>query len=172
MSQPVETTASENGATTENKVTEGTGTEGQRMSYEDLEKELSKVRNESASRRVELRDYKQKADEWDKYQESQKTELQKLQEQLAEREKALASKDVDILRAKIASQYNVAEEDYDLLTGDEENMKRLAAKLGKEKGTTSSNGPSTLLAGNRGKPLGNEGNNFSMENFIRGLAKK
>ncbi len=175
MSQPVENNAPEGneGATTETSPESGqaTGSQengSQKLSYEQLESELSRVRHEAASRRVALREQEAAAKKWQEYEESQKTELQKLQDQLAEREKALAAKDNDILRNKIAREFNVADEDLDLLVGDEENMKRLATRLGQKSETPSNTPPTDLLAGNRGKPVGNSQNTFSVDNWIRG----
>ncbi len=164
MSQPVE-----NNEVKEGEKPEGTSTENStenKLSYEQLESELKKVRSEAASRRIALREQEEAAKKWAEYEESQKTELQKLQDQLAERDKALASKDVDILRTKIAKEFNVADDDLDLLVGDEENMKRLAAKIGKQETNSS---PPPFFGGNRGKPVGKSGESFDMESFIRGL---
>lgn len=140
-----------------------------KLSYEQMEAELKKVRQEAASRRVALREQEEAAKKWAEYEESQKTELQKLQDSVAERDKRLADKELEVTRAKIAKQFNVDDEDLDLLVGDEESMKRLASKLGKGEGK-SNNSPLDLLAGNRGKPLGSrapEGNSF-MDALIRG----
>ena len=139
------------------------------LTPEQLRAELSKVRKEAADRRIKLREAEDKAKKWSEYEESQKTELQKLQEAVAERDKKLAEKDNEVLRAKIARENNVSDEDLDLLVGDEENMKRLAKRLGKPQG--SSNNPADLLAGNRGTPVGSKGNTFSMDEFIRGSVR-
>lgn len=170
MSQPVETTGVENAPATE---TQETHLENETtLTLEQAQAELKKVRQEAASRRIELKEFKQKAEEWDKYQESQKTELQKLQDQLAEKDKAISAKELEVTRAKIAKQYNVEDDDLDLLVGDEENMKRLASRLGKPEGnSTEERKPAELFAGNRGKPVGTSANTFSMEDFIRGLNK-
>lgn len=139
-----------------------------KLTYEQMEKELQKVRSEAASRRVALREQEEAAKKWAEYEESQKTELQKLQDAVAERDKRLADKELEVTRAKIAKQFNVEDEDLDLLVGDEESMKRLASKLGKE--DNKGNSPVDLLAGNRGKPLGSKeptGNSF-MDALIRG----
>lgn len=171
MSQPVET-GTENAPATEGTENKGTGSaEPQNeMSVEDLRKELSKVRAEAASRRVALKEQEAAAQKWKEYEESQKSELQKLQDQLAEKDKAIAAKELEVTRARIAKQYNVADDDLDLLVGDEDNMKRLAERLG-QKSEPQNNRPTDLLAGNRGKPVGNNGNTFSMEDFIRGSVK-
>lgn len=140
-----------------------------KLSYEQMEAELKKVRSEAAARRVALREQEEAAKKWAEYEESQKSELQKLQDAVAERDKRLADKELEVTRARIAKEYNVADEDLDLLVGDEDSMKRLAAKLGKSDSKGNSN-PVDLLAGNRGKPLGSNsptGNSF-MDALIRG----
>lgn len=141
------------------------------LSPEQLRAELSKVRKEAAARRVSERELKAQADKWKEYEESQKSELQKLQDAVAERDKKLAEREADVLRAKIARKHNVSDDDLDLLVGDEANMERLAKRLGKseEQGNRS---PADLLAGNRGTPVGSKGNTFSMDDFIRGSAQR
>lgn len=139
------------------------------LTPEQLRAELSKVRKEAADRRIKLRDAEEKAKKWSEYEESQKTELQKLQEAVAERDKKLAEKENEVLRAKIARENNVSDEDLDLLVGDEENMKRLAKRLGKS--DEAPKNPADLLAGNRGTPVGAKGTTFSMDEFIRGSVR-
>lgn len=173
MSQPVETTAPETkaeGVTTEGTESQTGSAESQetKLSYEQLEAEVKKVRQEAAARRVANRELEEKAKKWSEYEESQKTELQKLQDQLAERDKAINDAKLDAKRALIAKEFNVADEDLDLLVGDEDNMKRLAARLGKKEEGGSSAPASNLLAGTRGKPVGSNGGNFSMDDWIRG----
>jgi seryl-tRNA synthetase len=173
MSQPVETTAPETkaeGVTTEGTESQTGSAESQetKLSYEELQAEVKRVRQEAAARRVANRELEEKAKKWSEYEESQKSELQKLQDQLAERDKAINDAKLEAKRALIAKEFNVADEDLDLLVGDEDNMKRLAARLGKkEEGTGTGTPPSNLLAGNRGKPVG-AGSNFSVDDWMRG----
>ena len=138
------------------------------LTPEQLRAELTKVRKEAADRRIKLRDAEEKAKKWSEYEESQKTELQKLQDAVAERDRKLAEAQTETLRAKIARENNVADEDLDLLVGDEENMKRLAKRLGKP---AAESNPADLLAGNRGTPVGSKGTTFSMDDFIRGSVR-
>lgn len=148
----------------------GTETEGQStLTHEQALAELSKVRKEAADRRIKLREAEEKAKKWEDFEESQKTELQKLQDSVAERDRKLAEKELEITRSRIAREFSVADEDLDLLVGDEDNMKRLAQRLGKPEGTPPK--PADLLAGNRGTPLGGSSNTFSMDDFIRGSVK-
>lgn len=167
MSQPVGTPEVEK--TNENPEVKPEGS-GSTLSHEEALAELKKVRAEAASRRVALREQEEAAKKWAEYEESQKSELQKLQDALAAKDKAIAEKELEVSRSKIAKEFNVADEDLDLLVGDEDNMKRLAARLGKKEDKGNPR-PSDLLAGNRGKPLGDSGNNFSMDDFIRGSFK-
>lgn len=163
MSQPVENEVIENPG-------QEPGKEPAKLSYDELEAELKKVRSEAASRRVALREQEENAKKWREYEESQKTELEKLQGQIAERDKALADKELEVRRTKIAKQYNVSDDDLDLLVGDEENMKRLASRLGKEE-TPKNQRPADLLAGKRGTPVGSKDSGFSMDDFIRGSVR-
>lgn len=165
MSQPVETTEIIEAPTTEVEVTDN-----KELSPEEMKAELKKVRQEAASRRIALREAEEKAKKWSEYEESQKSELQKMQDKLAENEKLLTAKDQDILRVKVAKKYGVADEDLDLLVGDESNMERLAQRLGSPQDKDVKK-PADLLAGNRGKPVGGSSNTFSMEDFIRGSVK-
>lgn len=141
------------------------------LSHEDALKELAKVRSEAADRRIKNRELEDQAKKWREYEESQKTELQKLQDSVAERDKRLAEKDQDILRSKIAREHNVADEDLDLLVGDEANMKRLAERLGKPQGTDAPRRPVDLLAGNRGTAVNGKTTGFNMDDLIRGSRK-
>lgn len=171
MSQPVGT--EENAPSTETQNGNVNESNESTLTLEQAHAELKKVRQEAASRRIELKAFKDKADQWDQYTESQKTELQKLQDQLADKDKAIAAKELEVTRANIAKEFNVEDDDLDLLVGDEENMKRLARRLGKSEtpGTATPKSPADLFGGNRGKPVGDSGGTFSMNDFIRGLAK-
>lgn len=137
------------------------------LSHEDALKELAKVRAEAADRRIKNRELEDKAKKWQEYEESQKTELQKLQDAVAERDKRLADKELEVTRSKIAREFNVAEEDVDLLVGDEANMKRLAERIGKPKDSEAPKRPVDLLAGNRGTSVTGKTSSFSMDDFIR-----
>jgi hypothetical protein len=174
MSQPVDNNAPETtaeGATTEvteNSQTGSNESQKTKLSHDEALAELAKVRAEAAARRVANRDLEEKAKKWSEYEESQKTELQKLQDQLAERDKATAEAKLEAAKVRIAKKHNVPDEDIDLLVGDEDSMERLAARLGSKENAGSTSGPSSLLAGNRGKPVGSNGGNFSMDDWIRG----
>jgi septal ring factor EnvC (AmiA/AmiB activator) len=165
MSQPVENT------TTDPVETPVVETPTSNLSHEDALKELAKVRAEAAAKRVKNKELEEAAKKWEEYQESQKTELQKLQDDVAARDKKIAEKELEVTRSNIAKQFNVADEDLDLLVGDEDNMKRLAARLGTTKDSKSN--PLDLLAGNRGNPVGGKDTTPTsfMDNLIRGNSK-
>lgn len=145
------------------------------LSAEELKAELKRVRNEAASRRIELKELKTKADKWEEYQQSQKTELERLQETLAAREKALADYEFEKTKRSVAKEFELDDEDIDLLTGSDEDSirkqaERLKARLGKAQPTSR---PADLLAGSRGNPVGGGSsttNNF--DDIIRKLAGK
>lgn len=174
MSQPVQTHGNANGEPVvtenepQNKPTEPAKTST--LSHEDALAELAKVRAEAAERRIKNRELEEQAKKWQDYEESQKTELQKLQDAVAARDKQLAEKELEVTRTKIAKQYEVADEDLDLLIGDEESMKRLASKLGKKEAKDEPKRPVDLLAGNRGTPVG-KSSDFDMDAFIRGTTR-
>lgn len=170
MSQPVGETTETTEVTGQETGTQETNNATDDLTPEQLRAELKKVRAEAASRRVALREQEEAAKKWREYEESQKTELQKLQDSLAEKDKILAQKELDVQRAKIAKQYNVADEDLDLLVGDEENMKRLAERLGTTKTQETAPRPVDLLAGNRGTPVG-KGGEVTAENFMDALIR-
>lgn len=172
MSQPVDNAPKENeGVTEPQEGTEKKETNSQdSWTVDDYKRELSKVRQEAASRRVALREQEEAAKKWKEYEESQKSELQKLQDQLAEKERLANESKLEATRIKIAKQFNVADDDIDLLVGDEESMKRLAERLGaaNTEGGSGGNHNPDLKGGARGKPVGGSADTFSMEDFIRG----
>lgn len=141
------------------------------LSHEDALKELSKVRAEAAAKRVKNKELEEAAKKWSDYEESQKTELQKLQDDVAKRDAIIAAKELEVTKANIAKQFNVEDDDLDLLVGDEDNMKRLAERLGKKEENKTS--PLDLLAGNRGNALGTKDTTPTsfMDNLIRGTSK-
>lgn len=168
MSQPVTEPAKETPVVEPETLDTSTST----LSHEDALKELSKVRAEAAAKRVKNKELEEAAKKWAEYEESQKTELQKLQDAVAAKDAQIAAKELEVTKAKIAKQFNVADDDLDLLVGDEDNMKRLAERLGKSK-EESKPSPLDLLAGNRGNPIGTKDTTPTsfMDNLIRGTSK-
>jgi hypothetical protein len=163
MSQPTEPVVNEPQNQPENDDSKSTST----LSHEDALKELAKVRAEAADRRIKNRELESQAQKWREHEESQKTELQKLQDSVAERDKRLAEKELEVTRARIARQFNVADDDLDLLVGDEESMKRLAERIGKQESNAPKR-PVDLLAGNRGTSVTGKTSAFNMDDLIRG----
>lgn len=149
----------------------------QKLSYEDLQNELKKVRAEAASRRIANRELEEKAKRWEEYEESQKTEQQKLQEALEAREAELNKFKLSEEKRGLIKEFGLEDDDIDLLTGSdvESNRKiaeRLKAKMEKNNGNaTASSRPADLLAGNRGTPVGSTNDNNNFDDFIRNLAK-
>ena len=163
-----------------NNVPAGTTPEVQpiqpKLSYEDLETELKKVRNEAASRRVSLREMEDKAKLWEEYQESQKTELQKLQEALEDSKSKLSNYQLGDKKRELLKEFGLEDDDFDLLTGSDEESNRLIAeklkaKNEKIKASQPSTRPLDLLAGNRGNPIGNTNPN-SFDDVLRAMAKR
>lgn len=145
----------------------GTSGEENKLSYEDLQAELKRVRQEAASRRIANRELEEKAKRWEEYEESQKTELQKLQEALAQKEKDLANYALEKEKRSLIKEFELEDDDLDLLTGaDVEANRKIAEKLKAKNDkikaqNAGSNRPADLLAGNRGTPVGSTSNDFN-----------
>lgn len=136
--------------------------------------ELKRVRQEAASRRIANRELEEKAKRWTEYEESQKTELQKLQEALAAKEKALADYEFEKTKRAVVKEFGLEDDDLDLLTGADEasirkQAERLKARVGK---TNQSSRPADLLAGNRGTPVGSTSETVNIDDLFRAAAKR
>lgn len=70
-----------------------------------------------------------------------KTELQKATDAAARAQKEADEARRELTRERVARKHNLSDEDTDLLTGDEEQMERLAARLGKVTETTKNEEP-------------------------------
>jgi hypothetical protein len=148
--------------------------EGKKLSYEDLQAELSRVRNEAASRRIANRELEEQAEKWKQYEDSQKTELQKLQDELAKRDKDLAGYQLNEKRSAVAKEFGLESGDESLLTGsDEATIRSQAERLKARLGSTpeAPKRPVDLLAGNRGTPIGVDSTD-PMEDAIRNALKR
>lgn len=144
---------------------------------EEAVAELKKVRQEAASRRVSEKELKEKAAKWEEYLESQKTELQKLQDQLAEKDKKLSGYELKDMKLGLLKEFELEDDDIDLLTGSDESTnrkiaERLKAKNDKSKEKKDTPRPVELLAGNRGKPVGTSENTVNFDDFIRGSVRR
>lgn len=149
-----------------------------KLSYDDLQAELKRVRQEAASRRIAERELKEKAKAWEEYQESQKTELQKLQEALADKDKKLANYEFEQKKYAVLKEFELDDDDLVLLTGsDEEVIRKQAENLKakndkiKAQNADSSRRPADLLAGNRGTPVGSTNDINSFDNMLRAMAR-
>lgn len=161
--------------TTDATVTEVSEPEVSTLSEAQLREELARVRRESASRRVELRDIKTKADEWDRHQASLLTEQQKLEQRAAAAEARAAQLENDRLKSTVLRDAKLDEEFAEFITAtDEAGMKaqatKLAEKFGKP-GEATSSPALDLLAGKRGNPVGSSGT-ASIDDLIRASARR
>lgn len=102
-----------------------------------LRKMVSKLRKENAKSRTEKQELRSKADKWAEYEESQRTELEKLQARAeAAEKKALEKSREAILRGHgIDPDDDLAE----FITGSEEEMTSKAAKLAERLGKQTAN---------------------------------
>lgn len=171
MTQP-----NENAQNTENQGTENAPVVEQpkKLSYEELEAELRNVRNEAASRRITNRELEQQAQKWKEYEDSQKTELQKLQEAVAERDTQLSTYQLKEKKFDIIDEFGLDKDDLELLTGsDEPTIRKQAEKLKARLGNSQQNNsrPADLLAGNRGAPIGGNTNTNPVDDLVRRLAQ-
>lgn len=143
------------------------------LSREQLLEELSKVRKEAAARRIENKNLKSDSDKWKQYEESQKTEMQKLQDSIAERDKALSDYKVKDLKLSVAREVGLDSDDIDLIGGTDEETIRASAQKLKERLTPKQDGtkPVELLGGNRGKPIGSNATQ-SIDDMIRASARR
>lgn len=163
--------------TEEPTVTENTDTNEPDVSgltEAQLKEELARVRRESAGRRIELRDLKSKAEEWDKYQESLKTEQQKLQERAEAAEKEIQNLRITSKRESALKDAGLDADLIEFVTGsDDDTIKSQVEKLKTKFGSSAAH-PATqipdLLAGTRGKPVGSSGPSF--DDLIRQAARR
>lgn len=83
--------------------------------------------------RAKFGDYKQlkeKAQQYDAFEESQKSEQQRLQERAESASRELEAARSEVTRLRIATRYGIAEDDFDLLgTGSEEDIERRAQRI-------------------------------------------
>lgn len=138
--------------------------------------ELKRVRQEAASRRITNRELEEKAKRWEEYEESQKSELQKLQDALAEREQKLTSYELKEKKLDLIKEFGLENDDLALLTGSDEASNRqiaetLKARYEKLGASQQSNRPADLLAGNRGTPVGSTNDTNTFDDMLRRMAQ-
>lgn len=145
------------------------------MTLEDALAELKKVRSEAAQRRIKNRDLEEKAEKWKQYEDSQKTELQRLQDSLAEKDNKLAAYQLSELRNSVVKEFGLELDDAELLTGtDEASIRRMAEKLKARLGAVkpvAESRPVDLLAGNRGAPIG-ANSEKDLDTILRQMVKR
>lgn len=119
---------------------------------DDARKEIQKLRREAANKRVKNKELEEKASNWQKHLDSQKTEMEKLIDRAnaAEGEAKKAQRETAV--AKMIVKYQIPEEFQEFLVGEnEEELKAKAEKLAslKPKGT----GKPDFFAGQRGEAV-------------------
>ena len=113
------------------------------FTQEELNKLLADEKRSFQKREKEL---KSKADEWDRYQESKKTQEQQLQDKYAKLEKEhnslKASVELGRARSKFGRKYNIPEADWDRLRGGTpEEIEDDAKAWAKSRGLDKAGGP-------------------------------
>jgi DNA repair exonuclease SbcCD ATPase subunit len=141
-------------------------TESGISTLEDAQKEIAKLRKENASKRTKAREVEDKAKKWEEHVNSQKTEMEKLQERLNELETNNGRYKLEKLQVDLAKKHGVDLDLSDLIVGsDEEAMeeaaKRLAAKTVKAKKTTATD----LRAGQQGRVDGESASTWFADLF-------
>jgi hypothetical protein len=105
--------------------------EGDKLTAEQLEAELAKVRREAAGYRTKLREVEPLAKKALEAEEANKTEVQRANERAEAAEKREAEKDFALYRLDLASQYSIPRDEIDLIgSGSREEMEARAARLG------------------------------------------
>lgn len=123
-------------------------------------KALEKVRQEAASKRDTLNKERAAAEDkaklWDEYQNSQKTEMERLAEERSALQSKLSELETGVTRQKILNEFKLDAEDEEFLTGTEDEMRSKAEKLAKrvaQKEEKVPTGADFLMAGTRGTPV-------------------
>ena len=100
-------------------------------SPEDLQAEIAKLRKENASWRTKYREAEPIVKAHQEAEEAQKTELQKLQEQLQQERQGRTEIETGYTRLELAVHYNIPPDDIDLIgSGSREEMEARATRLG------------------------------------------
>lgn len=125
----VEETAEE-AATTEDETSESSKPE---LTVEDLQREVSKLRKENAAKRVKAKEVETAAKKWEEHVNSQKSELEKLQDAKAELEKELSAHRLERLQKDLAKEHGVDSDLAEFIVGsDRDEMVEKAKKLAKK----------------------------------------
>lgn len=95
----------------------------------DLEARLAEAERKAAALEAEKVELTADAEAWRQKQEDEKTDLEKAQTALAERDSALEAARLENARLKAATKFGIAEENLDLLTGS--SAEELEARAGR-----------------------------------------
>jgi hypothetical protein len=124
---------------------------------EEAKKYIKKLRTEARNRRLKNKDLEEQARKWKEYEDSQKTEFQRLQETAAQLQAALEAEKVERLRKDIVIETGLDPDLAELLVGSEKEMraiaKRLVAKTSKK--------TADFYAGHRGRRVTPQVDTFS-----------
>ena len=137
----------ENEVTVEETTSEVQPTSSTIDNLEDALKELDKVRREAAGRRVKNKEAEEKAKLWEEHVQAQKTDLEKLTENVSALQSENARLKHEQLREKVARDSKLDPEDFEFLIGDtEDELKAKAEKLNSRRGKQTAD----FYAGQRG----------------------
>lgn len=113
--QTVDTVETETPEVEAQETQENTGTT--LTDVEALQKELDKARSDAAKYRTQRNELKGNAEKWAEFEESQKSEMEKVTERNAALEAELATVRAAQVRSEVIAQYGLTADD-DLLLGD------------------------------------------------------
>lgn len=100
-------------------------------SADDLQAEIQKLRKENASWRTKYREAEPIVQKHMEMEEAQKTELQRVQEQLQQERQSRTEIETGHARLELAVQYSIPPDDIDLIgSGSREEMEARAVRLG------------------------------------------
>lgn len=119
----------------------------------ELAKEIKKLRQENAARRVKFKETEEAAQQWQKHVDSQKSALEKLNEDYKKLQEEHKTSQLQVLQQRIATEMKLDPELAEFVTGSTEaEMRKKAEKL-VEKYPSGVSGPSQLMPGRRGEPV-------------------
>ncbi len=123
-------------------------------SLEDAKKVIEKLRSENAAKRTKNREIEEQAKKWQQHMESQKTEMERLQESKQQLEAKLTAYETDRLRNDIAREVGLDPDLAEFIVGaDEDEMRARAKTLVEKTAPKQAKTPADLKAGDRGKPI-------------------
>ncbi len=166
MTTPIVPEVQETGSTEEVVIEQGD------LTVEQYKSIVEKLRHEAADKRVKNKALDAELSEFKTWKESQMTELQRAQAQVAELTATNTKLSVEKTQASIASEFGLDKELAEFLgTGDEDEMRARAEKLAKRATSTNTNVASEanavtdLFGGKRGTPVVPNQTNWLSELF-------